>query len=129
MKRLLEAFEHDQELTLAQRMVLVAIVKYMDKSGTCYPSYKALQRTTGATAATISSNLKKLVAAGWLTYERGNNLKQESNKYQLNFDKICTKEELIKPTIESPPKDNRFLAADGKYYDSPADYYTQNRAG
>lgn len=118
MKRLLDTFE-EQDLSITERMLLIALVKYMDKHGTCYPSYKALQKTTGANASTVSRNIQSLARKGWITYTKGSNAKQEANRYQLNLSMLGLE--------DKPPAlqviDSRYLAQDGNYYDSKADYY------
>ena len=88
MRPIFDAFRkiETKELSSTQRMLLIGLYSFMDGDGYCYPSYKAIGEITGLSKNAISTNLKKLVDAGWITYKQGG--VDSSNQYQLNLEKI-----------------------------------------
>lgn len=77
----LEVFR-DPRLSPSTKMVLVTLLDYRDgKTGKCNPGAKAIAKIAGVSESSVPGHIKKLVAAGWLKYTRGNS--ETSNDYTV----------------------------------------------
>lgn len=59
----------DLPLTDGERLLLIALYSFSDKTGKCYPSYTTLSKRSGLSRPTISKCLKKFITVGILTKE------------------------------------------------------------
>ncbi|ECX6397710.1 MULTISPECIES: helix-turn-helix domain-containing protein [Vibrio harveyi group] len=110
----------EHKLPTTQRMLLLGLFRFMDGHGVCYPSYRALMDETGLSRQAIATNLKKLVAAGWLEYETGDKSLSQANTYYLNLEKLGF---TVDNTVVPLPSRSKYIAVDGSEWDCAADYW------
>jgi hypothetical protein len=60
----------DSELTPYAKTVYVVLARHADKSGSCFPAYKRIQKLGGCGKMSVVQAIKDLQAAGWLEYQR-----------------------------------------------------------
>lgn len=102
-----------------QRLVLLGLFRFVDGDGTCFPSYNALIDETGLSRPTISSTIKKLVSAGWISYDKGDKSKGLSNTYYLNLERLGFE---VQTESKIVPIDG-YIAPDGSKWACVADYW------
>lgn len=112
----------ESDLSSSERLLMIALFRYVDGSGSCYPSYKELIKSTALSDRTISSNIKKLVDKGWITYEQGNKADQQANTYHLNLKRLGVEQEAPKVVPF-----NGYIAADGSRWSCASEYFASRQ--
>ena len=78
-----------RELSNLEFRVYCALCLHADTDGICFPSQERLTEVLGlkpTSVRNVRKALKSLVDKGWVArIERGNNKKQQANKYQLRI--------------------------------------------
>lgn len=120
MHPLFEAMKKER-LPTTQRMLLLGLFRFVDGDGVCYPSYKALMDETGLSRQSISTTIKKLAEAGWLSYESGDKSRNLANTYHLNLERLGLP--LVRQSDVVPINRHKYIATDGSLWDCAADYW------
>lgn len=118
-------------LTSSDKTVLAHLSSFCGPEFTCYPSISAISKTSGLSQSTVKRSISSLVKLKIISKKnRYSSTGPTSNLYSLhgvleilkatNVPKRTQKKEC--ETLSVTPQ---HLAEDGKYYNSPSDYYLQ----
>lgn len=107
----------ESNLTAPQAHLLLTLFKFVDGSGTCYPSYNTLQKYTKMSRHTLCKHVKSLCDSDWISYTPGDKAKGLSNTYYLNLERLGFETELKIVPIEG------FTAPDGSRWSCPSEYW------
>ena len=72
----------------SERLVILALAKFSDDAGRCFPSVEKLTAITHLNRKTVFSALKALSQSGVVSAQKS---ERNANRYQLNYALCCTK--------------------------------------